>query len=144
MVISHANSKLSFLIKRQSRKQPPYFKSIFQKNPYRQCSLKRPCQVDSEKTKISSVYSMGIISPHPRKGLFDFIHLPLSGKRFFFFIYFAYPFGWFLCHFHAEEMISRRSPNCGFQPNTLRALSLDAISCAGSPARRGSILAGIG
>ena len=56
----------------------------------------------------------------------------------------AYPCGCLLCQSQAVLMMVFRSSYSGFQPSTVLAFSLDAISCAGSPARRASSLAGMG
>ena len=54
------------------------------------------------------------------------------------------PCGWLLCHAQAEATMVFRSLYCGFHPSTRMAFSEEAISWAGSPARRGATLAGIG
>lgn len=60
------------------------------------------------------------------------------------FAYWLYPLGWLLCQAQAVATMVFRSANWGFQPRTDLALSEEATSWAGSPARRGQISAGMG
>ena len=65
----------------------PLFQINFPKNPYRQCSLKRPCQVDSEKQKFQVSTLWGLYHhTHERGFLILFIYLCLAKDSSFLFI----------------------------------------------------------